>query len=329
MPEPIRTFDDRGMRAIRRDHQQLRTLSLGGETQSATRQNTDWGRVVRTGITTTNDDWPDYPAEGSNTFVVAIETWTFDEEPGAQDVTYNASEQFVIARTEDGSYIEEGEHVVIYKQQARGGRLWWIQRPVPLSIPIKTRTGGIPGRVGNTPGSATCDLLTWSPDDELVGAGPITIYNISDSDVDHCKVGLASPVRRTDGSIVYVIVVESCLEVELDSSGACPDDGIENTDDAEELPPDVPANHIRWEWTGSRWTRIGGSCDSGQNAIVPADAGEIGAQVDVECSNTGCRWVGDGGGGWTLFANDGCGACSTPPTYASDGVSHIVWMPCD
>lgn len=83
-------------------------------------------RLLRTGKTTTNAANPSYPGPDGNTFVVKLQTWTFDETPGEQSVTRDDWDQTVIARTEDGSYVPENTHVQVYMQQSKEGRRWWI-----------------------------------------------------------------------------------------------------------------------------------------------------------------------------------------------------------
>lgn len=140
-------FDEHGARELVRMYhrlrgqvQQLQSI-INGNMQM---RHGDWGRVIRTGKTTTNGTHSVYPAKnGGNTFVVQLQTWTFTEIPGTRAVTRTDWDQYVIARTEDGSWIPEDTYVQVYRHQGKPGRRWWIASPTGKSDVIGKLTNDI------------------------------------------------------------------------------------------------------------------------------------------------------------------------------------------
>lgn len=77
------------------------------------------------------------------------------------------------------------------------------------TIHIKTPPGGIPAMTGSaspyTPGSASCDLLTWNGTTLVTGSGSETIYN---STLAAIAGGVPAQAKLIDGD--YFIDVASC-----------------------------------------------------------------------------------------------------------------------
>lgn len=79
---------------------------------------------------------------------------------------------------------------------------------IPEIYYAKTPVGGIPARVGDALGSATCEIYERDADDELVATGrEETVWNISGTAVEGSAwIVIATENRRRD----FVVIVESC-----------------------------------------------------------------------------------------------------------------------
>lgn len=125
----LNTFDNRSVLALRDDHRklqrQVRDLASALERRSG-----DGTPDVRIHFgATVARPGESYPAAPANTFWVVFHDWTFVESPGEQPITKRPWQAgYVLARTVDGEYLEEGTEVVVEKLPGPKGRRWWIRR---------------------------------------------------------------------------------------------------------------------------------------------------------------------------------------------------------
>jgi hypothetical protein len=129
----FRQFSEESIRKIQRDHSRLKALSESiSAQQQVERRESDVVRTV-TGYTSTNAANPTYPTTG-DTYVVKLKDYYFEEQPGtrAQTATGDFSKS-IIARTWDGSKLEEDTPVICDLIHCIGrGYRWWI-RPIPAA----------------------------------------------------------------------------------------------------------------------------------------------------------------------------------------------------
>lgn len=96
----------------------------------------------------------------------------------------------------------------ILVDRTAGGQVLRLAASGSGNINIYTGSGGIPARLGSTPGKATNVLrLSWVGEN-LPTAGvtsTVTVYNVSSTAVGPNKYGIAIPVDSR-----YEVVVESC-----------------------------------------------------------------------------------------------------------------------
>jgi hypothetical protein len=129
----FRQFSEESIRKIQRDHSRLKALSESiAAQQQVERRESDVVRTV-TGYTSTNSANPTYPTTG-DTYVVKLKDYYFQEQAGtrAQTATGEFSKS-IIARTWDGSKLEEDTPVICDLIHCVGrGYRWWI-RPIPAA----------------------------------------------------------------------------------------------------------------------------------------------------------------------------------------------------
>jgi hypothetical protein len=133
MAQTIQTFDAQSIQriagAVRRLESQVQNLQ-----QQLGSRNKDMppARIIRTGITATNEQFPTYPEPPANTFLVQFEDWTWEEkdwedEAGDLDQSlYAWPKKFVFARTKNGSYLEKDTRVFLYRVATKSGDRWYI-----------------------------------------------------------------------------------------------------------------------------------------------------------------------------------------------------------
>ena len=127
----LNTFDDDSVRkiadAVRRDlanqgrtlEQRLKQVARDGQTENIR---------IRTGFTTTNEDYPTYPTDGCR-FVVKWQDWGWPEEvdgtcPGKSPK--RSWKKTVVARTYDEEWIPEDTEVLIVRVPGHHDHRWYI-----------------------------------------------------------------------------------------------------------------------------------------------------------------------------------------------------------
>lgn len=134
----IGTLTEESWKRLKDQFQHLETLvrnlrkQLGGEKLST------HVPELYTGKTTTNAANPTYPSSSDNTFVVKLTDIYFTEAVGDNDPEVKESGQYVIARTQDGSFIDEDTSVLLERRQTRRGIRWWIVANPAGSVVIKS-----------------------------------------------------------------------------------------------------------------------------------------------------------------------------------------------
>jgi hypothetical protein len=129
----FRQFSEESIRKIQRDHSRLKALSESiSAQQQVERRESDVVRTV-TGYTSTNAANPTYPTTG-DTYVVKLKDYYFQEQAGTRARTATGDfSKSIIARTWDGSKLDENTPVICDLIHCVGrGYRWWI-RPIPAA----------------------------------------------------------------------------------------------------------------------------------------------------------------------------------------------------
>ncbi len=201
-----------GVETLRRDHQKLRGMIHQLRTRLRNRSDVRPPKSSRLGITCKNDAFPDYPKSG-NTFVVELERWTFDEEPGDRSITYERDKAFVVARTYDGSFIEEGTHVVIDRHEGMPGRRWWIRKPEVGSSSSSSSTSSSSASASSSSSSSSVSLSSSSSS----SLSSISLSSSSSSAISSSSSSLSSLSSSSSSSSCPA----TCHEVEVVTNVEC------------------------------------------------------------------------------------------------------------
>lgn len=132
----FRQFSEESIRKIQRDHSRLKALSESiAAQQQVERRESDVVRTV-TGYTSTNAANPTYPTTG-DTYVVKLKDYYFQEQAGTRARTATGDfSKSIIARTWDGSKLDENTPVICDLIHCVGrGYRWWI-RPIPAAATV-------------------------------------------------------------------------------------------------------------------------------------------------------------------------------------------------
>lgn len=123
----VYTLSQDTLAKLREDHERLANMVLNLRQQLASRRpDGDYQWRVLSGVTATNDDWPTYPNETSDTYVVQIEKWAFVAEPGRQQVSQTEMPRTVVAHSHLERYLPLGSRVLVVEVIGSAGKRYYL-----------------------------------------------------------------------------------------------------------------------------------------------------------------------------------------------------------